>query len=168
MTEPVSTVTDLTDLDRALIDGYQREFPLTSRPYLEMAESLGVTEAEVLDRLAFLKKKGVMSRAGAVFKARQMGDSSLAAMAIPPADLEKVAERVNAIPEVNHNYERENRLNLWFVITAPSTERLEELVAELERDTGLAVLLMPMVEEYRIDLAFPLKWPAPHGGGESS
>ena len=49
-------------------------------------------------------------------------------------------ELVNGYAEVNHNYEREHALNLWFVVTAADDARLQAVLAEIAETTGLEVL----------------------------
>ena len=148
----------LDALDRRLLDDFQSGIPLAPRPFALMAEQLGVTEAEVIARLQRLTEAGAVSRVGPVFRPRQVGASTLAAMAVPPERLAEVATLVNGFPEVNHNYEREHDFNLWFVLTAPDQTRLERVLDEIGRRTGLPVLDLPMLAEYHIDLGFPLQW----------
>lgn len=148
----------LDEVDRRLLNDFQRDFPLTERPYAAVAAHLGVDEAEVLRRLERLSSAGAVSRVGPVLRPQRVGASTLAAMAVPPGHLAEVAELVNAFPEVNHNYEREHRFNLWFVLTAVDEERLAEVIEEIEARTGIGVLDLPMLEEYHIDLGFPLQW----------
>ena len=143
-------------LDRRLLNDFQHGFPLTPRPFAALAERLGVGEAEVLRRLRRLRDQGAISRIGAVLTPHRAGWSTLAAMAVPEGELDEVAELVSGYPEVNHNYEREHRLNLWFVVTAPSAERVAGVLAEIEYWTGHAVLDLPLEEAYRLDLGFPL------------
>ena len=147
----------LTELDRRLLNDFQQDFPLSSTPYADIAHDLGVTEAEVLARLEALKNAGAVSRVGAVVRPNTVGVSTLAAMAVPPEQLESVAALVNGYTEVNHNYEREHRLNLWFVATAPDTERLQSTLDEIAARTGYEVLSFPLVEDYHIDLGFDLR-----------
>ena len=142
--------------DRQLLNAYQQEFPLVSEPYKEMAAYLGMTEGEVLERLRSLEKSGIISRVGVVFRPRSVGTSTLAAMEVPASEVERVAALVSAYPEVNHNYEREHTLNLWFVLTANDKERLQNVMAEIAKQSGMTVHAMPMVEDYHIDLGFPL------------
>ena len=149
---------ELTELDRRLLNDFQQDFPLSPTPYADMARNLGVTEAEVLARLAALKSTGAVSRVGAVVRPNTVGVSTLAAMAVPPEQLESVAAVVNGYTEVNHNYEREHRLNLWFVATAPDTTRLQSALDEIAGRTGYEVLSFPLVEDYHIDLGFDLRW----------
>lgn len=148
---------ELTELDRRLLNDFQQDFPLTPTPYADMARDLGVTEAEVLTRLEALKHAGAVSRVGAVVRPNTVGVSTLAAMAVPPEELESVAAIVNGYTEVNHNYEREHRLNLWFVATAPDAARLSAVLDEITGRTGYEVLSFPLVEDYHIDLGFELR-----------
>jgi DNA-binding Lrp family transcriptional regulator len=148
----------LDALDRRLLDDFQYGIPLAPRPFALMAEQLGVAEAEVIARMQRLTEAGAVSRVGPVFRPRQVGASTLAAMAVPPERLAEVAALVNTFPEVNHNYEREHDFNLWFVLTAPDQTRLERVLDEIGRRAGLPVLDLPMLAEYHIDLGFPLQW----------
>ena len=145
-------------LDRRLLDDFQSGIPLAPRPFARMAEQLGVAEAEVIARLQRLTAAGAVSRVGPVFRPRQVGASTLAAMAVPPERLAEVAALVKTFPEVNHNYEREHDFNLWFVLTAPDRTHLERILDEIGRRAGLPVLDLPMLAEYHIDLGFPLQW----------
>ena len=145
-------------LDRRLLDDFQRDFPLTPRPFATLAERLGDDEAEVLQRLQRLQEQGAISRIGAVLTPHRAGWSTLAAISVPDDELEEVAALVSGYPEVNHNYEREHRLNLWFVVAAPSLGRVAGVLAEIEYWTGLEVLELPLEEAYRLDLGFALSW----------
>lgn len=146
----------LSPLERRLLNDYQRDFPLSPDPYAQIARELGVSEGQVLGALRSLAARGLIGRVGPVFRPRRVGAATLAAMAVAPARLEAVAALVSAYPEVNHNYEREHRFNLWFVVTAPDRERVSQVLDEIHEATGLAVLDLPMEQEYHIDLGFPL------------
>jgi DNA-binding Lrp family transcriptional regulator len=148
----------MNELDRRLIDEYQKGLPISSRPYLEMAESLGVSEDEVINALGRLQESGVLSRVGPVFNHKKAGASVLAAMAVPDHRLKEVAEQVNAFDGVNHNYAREHTFNLWFVVTAPDQASLEASLKEIERVCGYEVMPLPMVKSYYIDLGFKIHW----------
>ena len=147
------------NMDEALglLNPWQRDFPLVSEPYAVLAKSLSCTTAELLERLRALQQHGALSRIGGVFAAQTGGAALLAAMAVPPDRLDAVASIVSAHPGVNHNYEREDRYNLWFVMTACDQAGLEHSMAALERATGLGALRLAMVRPYRIDLGFDLR-----------
>jgi DNA-binding Lrp family transcriptional regulator len=148
----------LTTTEQHLIDAFQRDLPLVPRPFAAMAERLGVDEATVLDLLDRLLTDGVLSRVGAVIEPHRAGASTLAAMAVPDWALPQLADFVSSFPEVNHNYEREHALNLWFVVTAPSADRVRQVLAEIQYRTGVPVLDLPLVEAFRLDLGFKLQW----------
>ncbi|GAB4346176.1 MAG: AsnC family transcriptional regulator [Gammaproteobacteria bacterium] len=149
---------DYSELERRLLDEFQHTLPLSSRPFAEMAQKLGVSEAVVIERLRSLQARGAISRVGPVFRPKRLGASTLAAMAVPPEYLDEVAELVSALPEVNHNYEREHRFNLWFVVTAEDAAHLEAVLDGIAEETGIPVMALPMEEDYHIDLGFRLKW----------
>lgn len=151
------------DTDLELLNRFQRDFPLTAYPFRVIAERLGWSEHKVLAALCRLHEEGKVSRVGAVFAARRLGVSTLAALAVPPARLEGVARLVNEYPEVNHNYQREHDFNLWFVLTAATAPRLHAVLAEIGDETGLPVLDLPLLEEFHIDLGFDLR----HGRREA-
>ncbi len=148
----------LDEVDRRLLNDFQDGFPLTARPFTKIAVRLGVDEAEVIARLERLRDAGVVSRVGPVFRPRRVGASTLAAMAVPPERLAEVAVLVSSYAEVNHNYEREHRFNLWFVLAAGDEDRLAEIMDEIASCSGIEVLDLPMLEEYHIDLGFELQW----------
>jgi len=147
-----------SQLEQRLLNEFQRGMPLTSSPYADIAKQLGVYETTVLETLKRLQTEGVISRVGAVFRPNRVGASTLAAMAVPAAELEEVAAIVNEFNEVNHNYEREHRFNLWFVVVAEDEERLQTVLAEIEQGCGYPVLDLPLLNEHFIDLGFDLKW----------
>jgi len=147
----------LAPLDFALVNDWQRGFPLTERPYAELARRLGTAETEVIERLQVLAAGGTISRIGAVFRPHALGWSTLAAVSAPEERIEAVAQIINGYTEVNHNYEREHAFNLWFVATAPSRERVAEVLAEIGRAAASPVLDLPMQEDFHIDLGFDLR-----------
>lgn len=148
----------LGEIDRRLLNEFQHDFPLDPQPFATIAEELGTDEQTVLERLSYLKRFGALSRVGAVLRPNRVGASTLAALAVPPAQLEEVAALVSAFAEVNHNYEREHEYNLWFVITARDSDRVSEVLAEIEAATGLEPIDLPMLEDFFIDLGFSLQW----------
>lgn len=143
-------------LNLRLMDEFQRDLPLVPRPYAAMGEALGLTEAEVLLRLARLQSLGAVARVGATVRPNTAGASTLAAMAVPEDRIDAVAQLVNAEAGVNHSYLREDVWNLWFVATAPDVPALEASLARIETGAGLRVLDLRLVQPYAIDLGFRL------------
>lgn len=142
-----------------LLDQFQRDFPLVERPFAAIAAKLAIPQETVLWRLCAWIADGTISRVGPVFRPGSFGASTLAAIAVPEGRVAAVAAQVNTHPEVNHNYEREHRFNLWFVVTAADEERVRSVLSTIERETGLAVISLPLLAGYHIDLGFPLHAP---------
>ncbi len=147
---------DLTTLEKDLVNGWQKGFPLVARPYARIADALGISEERVLEILAGLEARGILSRVGAIVAPNTLGASSLVAMRVARDQLDEVAAIVSSEPGVNHNYEREDNFNLWFVVTAPDADGLDATLARIEARTGHATLRLPLQKAYHIDLGFAL------------
>ncbi len=146
--------TMLNPLETKLVNGWQKGFPLVPRPYAHIAQQLAITEDEVIAMLDDLNERGLLTRIGAIVRPNTVGASSLVAMRIPPDELEAVAAIVGNEKAVNHNYERENELNLWFVVTASTDEELDQVLARIEQKSGFETIKLPLEKAYHIDLGF--------------
>lgn len=143
-------------LDFRLLNEFQRDFPLIPAPFEVLARQLEIDELEVLASLRRLHEEGAISRVGAVFSPRRIGASTLAALAVPADRLDAVADEVSTHTEVNHNYEREHRWNLWFVATAPGQPQLDQLMVQIAEESACPLIRLPLLEEFHIDLGFDL------------
>lgn len=139
--------------EKAIINGLQGGFPICERPFQVAAERLGLSEEALIKGLRGLLEAGILSRFGPMYHAERLGGAlSLCAMQVPEEDFERVAAQVNAFPEVAHNYARDHALNLWFVLATEKPERKDEILAAIERVTGLPVHDMPKITEYFVGL----------------
>ena len=132
-----------------LLQDVQRNFPLCPAPFAELAARLGVGEGAVLHRLEQLRREGKIARVGAVFAPKLIGASTLAAMAVPPERLASISAALVRFPEVNHIDVRAHRYTLWFVVTAGSEGRLQAALGAIVQATGLPVMQLPLLGEYR-------------------
>ena len=143
----------MDELDRRIINDLQGGFPICETPYAEVAKRLGTTEDVLIKRLQTLLDEGTLSRFGPMYHAERLGGGlTLAAIAVPEQRFEAVAEMVNSHAEVAHNYARDHALNMWFVLATETPQRIDEVIAEIETETGLDVINMPKQEEYFIGL----------------
>jgi DNA-binding Lrp family transcriptional regulator len=141
------------DIDAKLINHLQNGFPICDTPYLQVANELGLTEKDVLERVKKLLANGTLSRFGALYHAEKMGGAlTLAAIKVPEQLFEKVTEIVNSFPEVAHNYQRNHELNMWFVVATETAEQLALTLEKIEQQTGLPILNMPKINEYFVGL----------------
>ena len=117
MSELPATKAVIDATDRRIINALQGDFPLCDEPYRAVAESLGLNEGELLRRLQAMLDSRVLTRFGPMFQVERIGGAFvLAALAVPEECFDTVVQQVNALPEIAHNYRREHRLNMWFVI----------------------------------------------------
>jgi len=140
-------------LDRDIINALQAGFPICNAPYKQAAQSLNISEQELITRLKKLLEAGILSRFGPMYHAEQLGGAlSLAAIKVPAEDFDSIAETINSFPEVAHNYARAHTLNMWFVLATETPEQIQQVISKIEIKTGLTVYNMPKIQEYFVGL----------------
>ncbi len=148
---------ELDALDRRILNRLQDGLPIVEAPFAVVAQELEIEEQMLLERLNDLRESGVLSRFGPMYHAERLGGGlTLAAMSIPEIYFNAVAEEVNAFAEVAHNYRREHRLNMWFVLATETPERIGDVIAAIEAATGYPVYNMPKQEEFHVRLHLPV------------
>ena len=143
----------MDDIDRQIINTLQSGFPICDKPYQVVAEQLGLTEHNLIERLKTLLDNGTLTRFGPLYHAELMGGAlTLAAVTAPKDRFVETTEIINAFPEVAHNYARNHALNMWFVIATETPEQIQQTIAAIEKKTGLRVYNMPKINEYFVGL----------------
>ncbi|HBH35683.1 MAG TPA: AsnC family protein [Gammaproteobacteria bacterium] len=143
----------MDEINRNIINTLQYSFPICDYPFREAAESLDITESELLERIEVMRKNGILTRFGPLFNVENMGGAfSLCAMKIPAAEFEHIAKQVNALPQVAHNYQRDHAMNMWFVLATQTPEEKQKTIEEIEQQTGYMVYDMPKEKEYFVGL----------------
>ena len=151
-------MSSIDNIDRAILNRIQSDFPINSRPYLSVAEDLGFSESEVIKRLDRLKKKGIIRRIGGNFVPEKLGFvSTLCAAKVPENMIDHFTSVVNRYPGVTHNYQRDNPFNVWFTFIAPSMEEIEENLENISKQTGIQEIInLPATKVYKIKAHFDL------------
>ena len=146
------------NLDREILNRIQSDFPVTSRPFLAIAEGVGVTEDIVIERVAYLKQTGIIRRIGGNFVPGKIGFvSTLCAARVPEDRVDAFAQVVNQFPGVTHNYQRDGDLNIWFTFIAPSMADIEKNLKIISEQTGITgILNMPATHLFKIREHFDL------------
>lgn len=149
---------DMDDVDKAILNRIQSDFPIAPRPYRSIAEAFGLAEDEVLKRLLRLKKKGIIRRIGGNFVPEKLGFiSTLCAAMVPENTMDRFTEVVNRYPGVTHNYRRDGYYNVWFTFIAPTMEEIEEYLQQISRETGITnILNLPATKVFKIRAHFEL------------
>ncbi len=142
--------------DRLIINRIQSRFPIHERPYRVLADELGLSETEILDRVTRLKENGIIRRIGGNFRPEKVGFfSTLCAARVPEAKIGIFAECVNRYTGVTHNYVRDHRFNIWFTFIAPSVEDIEKALKDIEKATGVTdILNLPATRVFKISAQF--------------
>jgi DNA-binding Lrp family transcriptional regulator len=145
--------TEMDESDRRIVNALQDGLPLCERPFADAAAQLGLSEQELISRVEKLLENRTLTRFGPLFDAERLGGAfSLCAMSVPAEDFERVAALVNAHPEVAHNYERDHRYNMWFVLATDTVSGISQMVSLIESETGYPVLNLPREEEYYVGM----------------
>ena len=150
-------MTSLDPVDKRILGAIQSDFPVCERPFAKIAEIIGISEDTLIERIKTLKENRIIRRFGAVFDSRKLGCvSTLVAVRIPDAErIPAVAAEINRFDEVTHNYQRDNRFNLWFTLIAESRKRVEEIVSRVQSLGGVEeVHELPADEMYKIKVDF--------------
>ncbi|AGL02362.1 siroheme decarboxylase subunit alpha [Desulfoscipio gibsoniae] len=149
---------NLDRIDRKILQVIQSDFPLMERPYLQVAESVGISEGEVLERIGRMQEEGLIRRLGGLFNSRKLGyTGTLCALRVPHEDIERVAGIINEYHGVTHNYLRNHEYNMWFTMLAESENKLDELLTEIRQKTGITQILnLPAVNLFKVRVNFNL------------
>jgi DNA-binding Lrp family transcriptional regulator len=148
----------IDDVDRAILNRIQSDFPMTKRPFLSIAENFDLSESDVIKRLEQLKKKGIIRRIGGNFVPEKLGFvSTLCAAKVSEDKIEGFTRTVNRYPGVTHNYQRDNKYNIWFTFIAQSMDEIKGNLEDISRDTGVKEIInLPATKMYKIRAHFDL------------
>jgi DNA-binding Lrp family transcriptional regulator len=149
-------MTALSYLERRILDLIQQDFPLEADPYAVIGARVEATREETHAAVCRLKADGVIRRVGGSYVPRKMGYRSvLAAARVCPEALAATAAVLADIPEVTHNYEREDAYNLWFTVIAESDARLEAILDLVRGAEGVeAVYALPATRTFKLKVDF--------------
>ena len=139
----------MDEIDQKILVQMQNGIALTPEPFNEVATRLGISQKEVVSRLAQLKLKGEIRRFGASIKPNAVGFSAnaLVAWKVPVSRIKEVGFYLSGLPEISHCYERRSvpqrwEYNLYTVIHARERRDIESMVEQISVDTSL--------QEYKI------------------
>jgi len=145
-------INQLDLLDKKILNEIQWYFPLTDRPFLEIAKKHNVVEEEIIQRILSLKKNGLIRQINAIFDTRRLGyKSALIAFAVEPSKIDEVANEVNKNPGVSHNYERNHEFNMWFTLAVPPDKKIKTILDKMSSLEGVKKYrLLPTLKMYKI------------------
>ena len=148
----------IDEIDRAILNRIQSDFPITTRPYLSIAQNLNLSEDQVIKRLKRFKKKGIIRRIGGNFAPEKLGFvSTLCAAKVSRDKIDRFARAVNRYPGVTHNYRRDNKYNIWFTFIAQSMDEIKNNLENISQETSVkGIINLPATKMYKIKAHFDL------------
>ncbi|HJP37298.1 MAG TPA: AsnC family transcriptional regulator [Gammaproteobacteria bacterium] len=143
----------MDEIDRTIVNTLQGGFPVCERPFAAAAAVIGIAEQDLIDRVERLVEARTLSRFGPLFNTERLGGAvCLCALQVPADDFDRVADEVNAFPEVAHNYARDHAFNMWFVLATEDPDGIAETATRIERATGYTVYDFPKIDEFYVGL----------------
>ena len=146
----------MDDIDRAILNEIQSDFPIVPLPYHELGKMLNLSESEVFERVRKLKEEGIIRRIGGNFDSRKLEfTSTLCAAKVPEEKLDRFVEVVNGYSGVTHNYLRNHEYNVWFTFIARHMHQIDHALEEISRATGVTEIRnLPAVKMFKIKVDF--------------
>ncbi|WP_368028767.1 Lrp/AsnC family transcriptional regulator [Arcobacter sp. s6] len=134
----------------------QKNFPLTIRPFEDIAKELNTTEDEVLRILQEEKENKIIRQTSAIFDTKKLGyTSSLVAFEIAEQNIDDAVLILNSHPGISHNYERNHKYNIWFTLAiAPNSKsNLEDTISVLAKLTKAEdYIILPTLKLFKISV----------------
>jgi len=148
----------MNETDKKILNEIQSDFPIISRPYLELGKRLDLSEVEVIESVRRLKEKGVIRRIGGNFQSSRLNfASTLCAARVPEEKIEHFVKVVNSFPGVTHNYLRNHDYNIWFTFIARDMDCIEDALKKISEETGATEIRnLPAVKTFKIKVDFEI------------
>ncbi len=144
------------ELKNELLYKMQNSFPMTQKPFLELAKEFGVSEEAIIKLVQELKEQKVIRQTSAIFDTKRLGyKSSLVAFKVEEHNIPEAVEAINAHPGVSHNYLRDHDFNIWFTLAvAPDSALGLEKTVEILAQKSLAdqSIILPTLKMFKISV----------------
>ena len=127
----------LTELEQKIIASIQEDMAVTERPYLRIAQNLGISEEQLLDKLKELSNREVIRRFGATLRHQRTGFTANAMVAwkVEEDRIEAVGKKMAAFQQVSHCYRRnpshEWPYNLYTMVHASDERSCQETARKM-------------------------------------
>jgi DNA-binding Lrp family transcriptional regulator len=133
----------IEELDKKIIGLIQGDLPLNPKPFAAMAKEIGITEREFVERVADLKKRGIIRRFGATLRHQEAGFSSNAMIAwyVPDDRIDEVGKTLAEFREVTHCYQRKTqkdwKYNLYTMIHGSNHDECYQIAERMSRAVAI-------------------------------
>ena len=143
----------ISEQDKKIVRALQSDFPICSEPYKEIAEKIGISQGELLQRLEEMKQEGILRKMGAVLRHVEVGyrANALIVWVVPPERMDEVAAKMCAHSEVTHCYDRNTApdwpYNFYTMIHMETPESCIQFARELSEETGISQYELQFTEK---------------------
>ncbi len=133
----------LTENEIAVIRVLQKDFPLVSEPYANLARESGLTEDEIINTGRVLQEQGRLRRIAAVLHHRSVGfkANGMVVWKVPEGQEDHIGALFATYRAVSHCYRRPTfhdwPYNIFTMIHGRSPEECESIMQAMSRETGL-------------------------------
>jgi siroheme decarboxylase len=144
LTELNQLVLQISAEDRALIRAVEHGLPIVSRPYAAIAQQLGTTETNIINRLQQLIDNGAIKRYGVVVRHRELGyrANGMVVWDVPDHQVSNLGQCIGRFPCVTLSYRRPRHLpdwpyNLFTMVHGCDRDEVTQKVQEIVETCGL-------------------------------
>lgn len=133
----------LDELDHRIINALSGDLSDSKRPYKDIADEVGSTEDEVLERIRGYQKNGILRRMGAMIAHRVAGvdANGMIVWDVPESRVEELGSQLAKAPEVTHCYARARHpgwpYNLYTMVHGRTRKACERVAMRLSKEIGI-------------------------------
>ena len=133
----------IDELDKKIIGFLQKDLPLDPRPFAVLADQIGISEDQFLERLTSLIQRGIIRRFGATLRHQEAGfnANAMVAWVVPYEKIEETGKAMAEFREVTHCYQRRPqnnwKYNLYTMIHGDSRDECYKIAKHMSQITGI-------------------------------
>jgi DNA-binding Lrp family transcriptional regulator len=133
----------ITKLDKEIIRLIQKDLPLDPRPFDTIAQKIGITEEQLIERIRTMKKGGIIRRFGATLRHARagFGANAMVVWKIPVSQVDEIGKIFSQFKEVSHCYQRPPQrdwpYNLYTMIHSKRRDQCQKIVEQMSRSVGI-------------------------------
>jgi len=136
-------MSNLDEVDLQIMRATQAGLPLTARPYHAIAEQLGLSVDQVIERMRRMQELGVIRRIGAVPNHYKLGYrfNGMTVWNVPDEKIDALGQKIGNLEFVSHCYHRPRHLPLWpynlfAMVHGRSQEEVDQQIGQIEAILG--------------------------------
>ena len=133
----------VTEEDKQFIRELQKDMEIIDRPFLKSAQTLGISEEQLFEKIKYYEEIGVMRRFAAILRHRDVGFTAngMIVWEVPEDRIEQVGEKLGAFPQVSHCYQRpvypDWPYNVFSMIHCKSKDEAEDVAKIIQKQINV-------------------------------